>query len=130
MISVQIIYFFLIQSWKDVYFQKLVHFFYFVKIVGTVFHSIFIFFCIFVILVAISLSFLILFISNHSLFFLMSLAKGLLTLFIFSKNQLSKNQVSFIFSSVFCLFYLYPFWSFFWLFVSSLLPVLIHLDGR
>ena len=98
------------------------------------FSSIF-FFCIFVISVAISLSFLILFISSHSLFFLMSLAKCLLTSFIFSNNQLSKNQVSFIFSSVFCLFYLYPFRSllfssFFWLFVSSILPVLIHLDGR
>ena len=59
-------------------------------------------FCIYVVSgVVSSLSFLILFIRAFSLLFLMSVANGLSTLFIFSKNRL---LVSLIFSTVFLVF--------------------------
>ena len=101
--SIQIFYFFMIQSWKVVWLIWIINPFLLdcpncccIAIQSIL---LLIILCIYVVAVVISpLSFLILFIWAFSLFFLVSIAKNLSILFIFSKNQL---LVSLIFSIVF-----------------------------
>ena len=86
--SVHIFYFFLVHSWKVAPFLEFVHFFQFVRFIGRVACSSLLRCFVFLWSVVTPFSFLILLIWVHSFFFLMSLAKGLSILFMFSKNQL------------------------------------------
>ena len=106
--SVQIIYFFLIQFWQTVCFQKVVRFFLDCQISWHIFvHSILLMaFCVSVVSVRIfPLVFLILFIWIFAPFFLVSLARNLSVLFTLAKNPVFTVLVFF---PLFSLCYLFP----------------------
>ena len=106
--SVQIIYFFLIQFWQTVCFQKVVRFFLDCQISWHIFvHSILLMaFCVSVVSVRIfPLVFLILFIWIFAPFFLVSLTRNLSVLFTLAKNPVFTVLVFFPLLS---LFYLFP----------------------